>query len=85
MNLSLARKLLLGALVLALAASGAFATILAQDDDAPDTEASACALHLAAMGAITTRLDALAELDMTIAELRDHLASGGTIGVAHRQ
>ena len=78
MNLSLTRKLLLGALVLALAASGAFA-VLAQDDDATaDTETSACAPPTRGDGR-GNHLDALAELDMTIAELRDHLASGGTI------
>ena len=78
MKLSLARKLLLGALVLALAAGGAFA-VLAQDDDATaDTETSACAPPTRGDWR-GNHLDALAELDMTIAELRDHLASSGTI------
>ncbi len=78
MKISLTRKLLLGALVLALAASGAFA-VLAQDDDATaDTETSACAPPTRDVSR-GNPLDALAELDMTIAELRDHLASGGTI------
>ena len=67
------RKFLLGAFVLALAAAGGFA-VFAQEESA--TEASACDWH--GPGSHIS-LDALAELDMTIAELRDHLMSGGTL------
>ena len=78
MKISLARKIILGALVLALAAGGAV-YVLAQDESTTDTETSACALRHHRDNWHRNPLDALAELDMTIAELRDHLASGGTI------
>ena len=69
------RKLLLGALVLALTAGAAFA-VFAQEEES--TETSACdGRHRGAGYHIP--LDALTELDMTIGELRDHLMSGGTI------
>ena len=78
MKISLARKIILGALVLALAAGGAV-YVLAQDESTTATETSACALRHHRGDWRRNPLDALAELDMTIAELRDHLASGGTI------
>ena len=78
MKISLARKIILGALVLALAVGGTFA-VLAQDESTTDTETSACALRHHRDDWRRNPLDALAELDMTLAELRDHLASGGTI------
>ena len=70
------RKLLLGALVLALAAGAALAAF-AQEEESTD-EASACDRRHRGAG-YHMPLDALAELDMTIGELRDHLMSGGTI------
>ena len=78
MKIPLSRKLLLGALVLAFAVGGAV-YVLAQDESTTDTETSACALRHHRDDWRRNPLDALAELDMTIAELRDHLASGGTI------
>ncbi len=78
MKISLARKIILGALVLAFAVGGAV-YVLAQDESTTDTETSACALRHHRDDWRRNPLDALAELDMTIAELRDHLASGGTI------
>ncbi len=78
MKISLTRKIILGALVLALAAGGAI-YVLAQDESTTDTETSACARRHHRDDWRRNPLDTLAELDMTIAELRDHLASGGTI------
>ena len=78
MKISLARKIILGALVLTFAVGGAV-YVLAQDESTTDTETSACALRHHRGDWRRNPLDALAELDMTIAELRDHLASGGTI------
>ena len=69
------RKLLLGALVLALAAGGAFAAF-AQEEES--TATSACDWRPRGAG-YHIPLDALTELDMTIGELRDHLMSGGSI------
>lgn len=69
------RKLLLGALVLALAAGAALAAFAQEEESA---EASACDRRPRDAG-YHMPLDALAELDMTIGELRDHLMSGGTI------
>ena len=69
------RKLLLGALVLALAAGAALAAF-AQEEES--TQASACDLR-PRIAIYEYPLDVLAELDMTIGELRDHLASGGSI------
>ena len=77
MKIPLSRKIILGALVLALAAGGAV-YVLAQDESTTDTETSACAPPTRDVSR-GNPLDALAELDMTLAELRDHLASGGTI------
>ena len=73
---SLTRKLLLGALVLALAAGAALAAFAQEEEES--TEASACDWRPRDAG-YHMPLDALAELDMTIGELRDHLMSGGTI------
>ena len=72
---SLTRKLLLGALVLALAAGAALAAFAQEEESA---QASACDWRPRDAG-YHMPLDALAELDMTIGELRDHLMSGGTI------
>ncbi|MCY4009347.1 MAG: hypothetical protein OXF22_06305 [Anaerolineaceae bacterium] len=71
------RKLLIGTLVLALVAIAGFAAF-AQDEES--AESNACDGQQRGFGYdYDSPLDALAELDMTIAELRDHLASGGTI------
>ena len=68
-------KLLLGALIFTLAAGAAFVAF-AQEEES--TAVGACeGRHRHAYDEYP--LKALAELDMTIAELRDHLASGGTI------
>ena len=79
MKISLARKIILGALVLALAAGTVFVAFAQDEDTAAAAETSACALRHHRDDWRRNPLDALAELDMTIAELRDHLASGGTI------
>lgn len=70
------RKFLLGAFVLALVAFAGFAVFAQEEESAP--EAGACDWH-GRGPASHISLDALAELDMTIAELRDHLMSGGTL------
>ncbi|MCY3835935.1 MAG: hypothetical protein OXF83_05785 [Anaerolineaceae bacterium] len=71
------RKLLIGTLVLALVAV-AGSVAFAQDEES--AESNACDGQHHGFGYdYDSPLDALAELDLTIAELRDHLASGGTI------
>ena len=70
------RKLLLGALVLALAAGTALAAFAHEEEES--TETSACDWR-PRIAVYEYPLDVLAELDMTIAELRDHLMSGGTM------